>query len=393
VLEGHFFNPAIQGTAPALIQVFGTLLFCTVFLFLWRQSGIVYFGFWSLAWAIESLALASSFAANWSGSIGFLWFRAVLEFLFALSLLTAARSAATATARGFRYSFRSMFLFPGLLLMVYVFAWRLPLSQFRGLHAAVLAVIYGYSFINIGVVCRFQTGIGGKMLRFTLACLFLQYVGHAWVHFYAAFGEPATWMTRLQWINVYDLVPQTLLAFSAMAMWIQTQQDSIGQLRIELDVLEKTALGSAELDHLTGLQNRMALDRHLDEAFTGVVAVCDLDYFKDINDRFGHLVGDEVLRNVGNLIRTSIRTEDDAFRWGGDEFVIVFRHQHLELALGRMAVLEERLQTFRIRGHGPFPLGLSWGAAEGDHRVLRPVLEEADLQMYERKRQAHAKNA
>jgi len=56
-----------------------------------------------------------------------------------------------------------------------------------------------------------------------------------------------------------------------------------------------------------------------------------------------------------------------------------------------MAVLEERLQAYRIRGHGLFPLGLSWGSSEGDHRVLRPVLEEADLQMYERKRQTHAK--
>jgi diguanylate cyclase (GGDEF)-like protein len=123
-----------------------------------------------------------------------------------------------------------------------------------------------------------------------------------------------------------------------------------------------------------------------------VVAVCDLDYFKDINDRFGHLVGDEVLRSVGNLIRASIRAEDEAFRWGGDEFVIVFRGQHLELATGRMRVLEERLQIFRIRGHGLFPLGLSWGVAEGDARVLRPVLEEADLQMYERKRQTHAQD-
>ena len=104
------------------------------------------------------------------------------------------------------------------------------------------------------------------------------------------------------------------------------------------------------------------------------------------------MAGDEVLRSVGHLIRTSVRVEDEAFRWGGDEFVIVFRNQHLDLARGRMTVLEERLQTFRIRGHGPFPLGLSWGAAEGEERPLRPVLEEADLQMYERKRQTHSKN-
>jgi diguanylate cyclase (GGDEF)-like protein len=391
MLEGHFFNPAIQGTAPALIQIFGTVLFSAIFLFLWRQSGVVYIGFWSLAWAVESLALVSSFAADWSGSAIFLWFRALLEFMFALSLLTAGRSAATPTARGFGSSRRSILFFPGLLLIVYGLLWRLPLAQFRGLHATLLALIYAYSFARIGVGSNLGTGLGGKMTRFTLACLVLLYLGHAVLILYSPFAEQSAGMLGLRWISVYDLVPQTLLAFSAMAMWIQTQQEAIAQLRVELDALQQEATGSAELDYLTGLQNRTALERHLDEAFTGVVAVCDLDYFKDVNDRFGHLVGDEVLRSVGHLIRASIRLEDVAFRWGGDEFVIVFRHQKLDVVQDRMASMELRLMTFRVRGHGLFPLGLSWGAAEGENRPLRPALQKADLQMYERKRHTHAR--
>jgi diguanylate cyclase (GGDEF)-like protein len=381
---GHFFNPAIIGTAPALIQTFGTLLFCAVFLFLWRQSGVVYFGFWSLAWAIESLALISSLAAQWSGSTFFFWLRALLEIAFAVSLLFAAQSTTSTAARGWRNPFRSILLLPALVLLVYAIAWRLPLQQFRGLHAVILALIYGYSFFRIGVGTCSKRGIGGKMLRFTLACLCLQY---AWTYFSA--GSKVDIASN----SVYDLVAQTLLAFSAMAMWIQTQQESIAQLRAELDSLEKTASGNSELDHLTGLQNRMALERHLDEPFQGVVAVCDLDYFKEINDRFGHLVGDEVLRSVGHLIRKSIRTEDQAFRWGGDEFVVLFRDQHLEVAQGRMAALEVRLTAYRIRGYGLFPLGLSWGAAEGAGRNLQPALEEADLQMYQYKRRTHAKDA
>ncbi len=392
MLEGEFFNPAMLGTAPALVQVWSVLLFCGVFLFLWRHSGVVYFGFWSLAWAIELLALISNFAAVGSGLSVFTWFRALFEFFFALSLFTLARSSTTATARGFQSWLRSMLLFPGLLLVVYLFAWRLSLVQFHAVHAVILALIYGHSFLSVGAKSSLTSGLGGKMLRFTLACLFLQFLCLAAVYFYAVLGGHPAWMSDLSWTSVYELAPLTLLAFSAMAMWIQTQQDSIEQLRSEIDSLEKSSAGSAELDHLTGLQNRMALDRILDECFSGVVAVCDMDYFKDINDRFGHLVGDEVLRSVGHLIRSSIRAEDAAFRWGGDEFVIVFRHQHLELALGRMTVLEDRLQTFRIRGHGLFPLGLSWGAAEGNDRALRPVLEEADQHMYKRKREAHAKN-
>ena len=57
------------------------------------------------------------------------------------------------------------------------------------------------------------------------------------------------------------------------------------------------------------------------------MTVCDMDNFKDVNDRYGHLVGDEILRNIGNLLQSSIRHEDEAFRWGGDEFVILFHNQ------------------------------------------------------------------
>jgi len=391
MLEENFFNPATQGMAPALIQIFATLLFCVIFLFLWRHSGVVYFGFWSLAWGLESVALGSSLAAFWGGSPAFVWTRALLEFCFALALLAAARSAAAASFHGIRKTLRSLVLFPGLLLLVYVFAWRLPITPFRAVHATVLALIYGYSFLSIGLHGGLQKGLGGILLRLSLASLFLQFASHAAIFTYASSGDAAAWVPRLGWIDVYDLVPQIFLAFSAMAMWIQTQQDTIGTLRHELDIFRQAATGSAELDHLTGLHNRLALDRQLGTAFSGVVAVCDLDYFKDINDRFGHLVGDEVLRSVGNLIRTSIRGEDTAFRWGGDEFVILFRNQHFDLVKDRMSALEQRLQSFRIRGHGLFPLGLSWGVAEGADKVLRPILEEADLQMYARKRDTHAR--
>ena len=76
-----------------------------------------------------------------------------------------------------------------------------------------------------------------------------------------------------------------------------------------------------DIDRLTGLLNQAALARRMEsgEPFTGVVAVCDMDNFKSINDQYGHLVGDEILRNIGHLLRSSVRQQDEAFRWGGDE--------------------------------------------------------------------------
>ena len=57
-----------------------------------------------------------------------------------------------------------------------------------------------------------------------------------------------------------------------------------------------------------------------------------MDNFNEVNNRYGHLVGDEVLRNIGHLLQGSIRHEDEAFRWGGDEFVVLFHNQRADIA-------------------------------------------------------------
>jgi diguanylate cyclase (GGDEF)-like protein len=123
-----------------------------------------------------------------------------------------------------------------------------------------------------------------------------------------------------------------------------------------------------------------------EQDFRGLVAVCDLDDFKVLNDQYGHLVGDEILHGVGKLVQTSIRDQDRAFRWGGDEIVIFFRNLDPEPAEARMHSLEERLQRFQIRSHGPVTIRFSWGIASASGRALQESLEEADRLMYESKR-------
>jgi two-component system cell cycle response regulator len=118
-----------------------------------------------------------------------------------------------------------------------------------------------------------------------------------------------------------------------------------------------------------------------------------MDNFKDVNDSYGHLVGDEILRNIGRLLQSSIRHEDEAFRWGGDEFVILFHNQEGDIARKRMADLEARLHAFRVRGFGALPISFSWGIADARGRALREALDEADRQMYVFKRSRAAESA
>ena len=101
------------------------------------------------------------------------------------------------------------------------------------------------------------------------------------------------------------------------------------ELRIELARLTSTWARQATLDPLTGLGNRRALDLWMSESLPRVeqgepvtLLLLDLDHFKQVNDRFGHAVGDEVLRRVAALIQQNCRSADLAVRYGGEEFVL-----------------------------------------------------------------------
>ncbi len=85
----------------------------------------------------------------------------------------------------------------------------------------------------------------------------------------------------------------------------------------------------ADEDSLTGLANRRAAERALAVALESASPVplallfMDLDHFKTINDRFGHAMGDRVLREYAQLMRQSSRSGDIAARWGGEEFLLI----------------------------------------------------------------------
>jgi diguanylate cyclase (GGDEF)-like protein len=238
-------------------------------------------------------------------------------------------------------------------------------------------------------VLRGSAGVGGRLFRFSLLCLSIAFLNNAAVFFYLynRGGHPQ-WPRYLQYSSVSDFVLLTLLAFAAMAMWIERQRDRIETLSGELDMVRRDNLKNLDLDRLTGLLNQSALERRIEsgEPFSGVVAVCDMDNFKSVNDQYGHLVGDEILRNIGHLLRSSIRQEDEAFRWGGDEFVILFRNQNLAVVKDRMIEIRRRLSDFRVRGYGALPISFSWGTAEATGVPLREVLDAGDRDMYSFKR-------
>jgi diguanylate cyclase (GGDEF)-like protein len=158
-------------------------------------------------------------------------------------------------------------------------------------------------------------------------------------------------------------------------------------------IVERQAL----IDGLTGLANRRQCEETLADELARVerfggslaVVVADLDWFKDVNDRYGHPAGDTVLREFAKLLQETVRDVDLAGRWGGEEFVLILPGtgldggaqvaERIRIALGRRIVLA---------GDGtPIPVTASFGvAATPPARTGSELFAAADGALYEAKR-------
>jgi diguanylate cyclase (GGDEF)-like protein len=377
-------SPAADLTA-FWIQEIGALLFGMVFLFLWRQSKVVYFGLWAVAWVLRIAATAFAYGLLSTSHAGWLAPYAVFEFAFVIVLISAARAGFGTVMRDWRTVLRLISILPIFVALVWAVGRYARLEAYHASHALALAVVYGYNFVAL----RRNQGWGARVFRFSLMLLAAAFLEHAGIFLYLYNrGDASAWARYLHHETYYDFALHCVMAFAAMAMWSESQIDRLRDLGNELDHLRREHAHQIDLDRLTGLLNQSALERRLEsgEPFEGVAAVCDMDNFKDVNDSYGHLAGDEILRNIGHLLQSSIRHQDVAYRWGGDEFVILFQNQLPEVANRRMTDLEARLRDFRVRGFGALPISFSWGTADARSRTMREALEEADKRMYETKR-------
>ncbi|GGC05730.1 hypothetical protein GCM10011352_34890 [Marinobacterium zhoushanense] len=146
-------------------------------------------------------------------------------------------------------------------------------------------------------------------------------------------------------------------------------------------------------DPLTGLANRLKLDQVLEQEFARSkryaspisVILLDVDHFKSINDRYGHLTGDAVLKELAMALQLQIRATDVAGRWGGEEFMIVCPGIATDAAMICAEKLRKAVETryFPDVEHLTVSLGVSGYSAEDDSPIT--IVQRADHAMYQAK--------
>ncbi len=176
---------------------------------------------------------------------------------------------------------------------------------------------------------------------------------------------------------------------------IQTLIQPLKNGLLYLKVVQQT-----RVDPLTGLNNRLALTQDFQHQFNRAIRYqtplsilfLDLDFFKKINDQHGHLTGDYVLSELAFVLQKLLRSSDRAYRYGGEEFVIILENTPQKGAIHLANRLKTGIgaYTFRYPNHqqDPFHVTVSIGISERTPEdTAESLLNRADQALYEAKKQ------
>jgi diguanylate cyclase (GGDEF)-like protein len=175
----------------------------------------------------------------------------------------------------------------------------------------------------------------------------------------------------------FSLLSITIIAVILLLVYKKT--------RTEVNEVDKFAY----TDGLTGLYNRHYLSHYIDnfdkthrEGTSFCVVFIDVDHFKNINDTYGHTVGDCVLKDISSILLEFTRDDDMSFRYGGEEFMIIFRNMKIEVVYDKIDFIREKIVDTKfdcVGGVVTFSSGISCGDSSSS---VQSVIDEADKALY-----------
>lgn len=176
-----------------------------------------------------------------------------------------------------------------------------------------------------------------------------------------------------------------ILIMALIAEWMRIKSyDAISQANMQLSV-------NANHDPLTQLLNRRGFEIELEHIggtdFPAALAVIDIDHFKKINDEYGHDAGDIALQKIAEYLKNNIKGKDLICRWGGEEFVVLFRHtsiKNAEIVLNQLGQIIRSATISHRKNH--FHITFSAGLAQLRYRNdFRRCMNQADELLFQAK--------
>jgi diguanylate cyclase (GGDEF)-like protein len=274
-------------------------------------------------------------------------------------------------------------------LRLWIYTGLISIATFLFIHAdQLLAVKVGVALTSILVVIFMSLGLlalknGHDMVKFFLPAVLTGAGG-------AAISAATTW----------GVIPYNTLLFHSIEVGMLIEMFILALALAfnlkEVDKARLTAEEDAQIDHLTELFNRRAFAavvypqwqlgvRHQQE-FSMILL--DIDWFKKINDVYGHAAGDAVLKSIAGAIKQKIRKSDVLARWGGEEFIIFLPNTNKLAAINLANVIRKIIEETTV-GHDGRLLSVtaSFGLADYNDQIksLEDLIKLADVALYKAK--------
>lgn len=177
---------------------------------------------------------------------------------------------------------------------------------------------------------------------------------------------------------------------------VLSRNDELSEIGVSALSMQRSLRTLLEQDTLTGLCNRRYGDQKLSEfqkrlvekGIPYVLCIGDIDYFKSVNDTYGHECGDEVLKAVGRVMKKEMHRNGCAARWGGEEFLLIYEGATLSEARADAEAMLSRIRELKVPYEDnevriTMTLGLAQASADID---INDLLKEADLMLYKGKK-------
>lgn len=265
------------------------------------------------------------------------------------------------------------------ILNIYILTWTLANVLCFGWNIGV------QHFLTILLVFCFFSKYRHEKAKFIYTGCLL--VLRLYLYYYCQSHAPVFALTHP--LGNYLQIVNTFFVFLTLALIAYIFSADSQELEGKLIEYNRQLMKQANTDTLTGLYNRRSTIEYLDDLLNNPehqisICLCDIDFFKHVNDTYGHDVGDVVLKKISETFRKELPQDSFISRWGGEEFLLIFPKLNGDEAVVALEKLRQKIKTIVFDGViETFTISLTYGLVEYDyHSDLTTILKEADEKLY-----------